>query len=441
MRGLYFLKGYRKAFCTALIIGMTLLLIFTAFSIYEYNRVNQMKQIKATEYFAVFDNVLNNLVYTNINLMKGFAAYIKVNPNLEDAEIYAYLDELLKSQSNLINNVGILKDTTIMWNYPFELNKATIGADLAQVKEQSPSVLSVKQNGKPIFQGPINLLQGGTGFIIRSPIYQDNNQYWGQISIVLKGEQFVEKIKNIESSLNVKAIILSGDQIVYGSESLLDENVHWFKFADELFAWDLGIVINGVNALTYLNVYIFLGIGIILLIVITIASFVMLKSNEIIKHESLHDHLTGLRNRNSLDETMQQLFAAAKRNDHKVGVLLLDLNKFKEINDTFGHTMGDAVLKETATRLNKAARKDEVLFRVGGDEFLLVVPVVQNREILSEIKRRFQSVLSYKFESGGYSIIVTSSIGCAISGDDGNTLDELFLKADRRMYDEKHKVI
>ena len=67
-------------------------------------------------------------------------------------------------------------------------------------------------------------------------------------------------------------------------------------------------------------------------IAITFASFIMLKSNDIIKHESMHDQLTGLRNRNSLDETMQQLFAAAKRNDHKVGVLLLDLNKFKEIN-------------------------------------------------------------------------------------------------------------
>lgn len=441
MRGLYFLKGYRKAFWMSLIVGMTLLLIFTAFSIYEYNRVNQMEQIKATEHFAVFDNALNNLVYTNINLMKGFAAYIKVNPNLEDAKIYAYLNELLKSQSNLINNVGILKDTTIMWNYPYELNKATIGADLSQVKEQSSSVLSVKQNGKSIFQGPINLLQGGTGFIIRSPIYQDNDQYWGQISIVLKGAKFIEKLKNIESSLNVKAIIMSGDQIVYGNKTLLDENVHWFNFEDDLFSWDLGIVINGVNALTYLNVFIFLGIGIVLLFVITIASFVMLRSNEIIKHESLHDQLTELRNRNSLDETMQQIFAAAKRNDHKVGVLLLDLNKFKEINDTFGHTMGDAVLKETALRLKEAARKDEVLFRVGGDEFLLVVPVVENGEILSEIKKRFQSVLSYKFESSGYSIIVTSSIGCAISGDDGNTFDELFIKADRRMYDEKHKVI
>ena len=83
----------------------------------------------------------------------------------------------------------------------------------------------------------------------------------------------------------------------------------------------------------------------------------MLKSNDIIKHESMHDQLTGLRNRNSLDETMQQLFAAAKRNDHKVGVLLLDLNKFKEINDTFGHTVGDSVLRETALRLNEAAKK------------------------------------------------------------------------------------
>lgn len=441
MHNIYFLKGYRKSLGIALIVGMTLLLIFSTFSVYEYNRVNQMEQIKATEHFVVFDNTLNSIVYTNINLMKGFTAYIQTNPDLDDQKIYDYLDELLQSQGDLINNVGILKDTTIMWNYPYELNKTTIGRDLSLVKEQSPYVLSVKLSGKPSFQGPVNLLQGGTGFIVRTPIFQNGQQYWGQISIVLKGEKFIDKIKEIESSLNVKSIIMSGDQIVYGDDVLLDENIHWFKFADSMFDWDLGIVLNGTNSLNYLNVYIFIAIGLILLFAISSATFVMLRSNEIVKHESIHDQLTGLRNRNSLDETMQIFFAGAKRNEHKVGVLLLDLNKFKEINDTYGHTVGDIVLKETATRLNEAARKDEVLFRVGGDEFLLVVPVVDSRETLNTIKKRLHSILSYKLEVGDYSIIVTSSIGYAISGEDGDTFDELFLKADRRMYEEKHKVI
>lgn len=441
MHNIYFLKGYRKSLGIALIVGMTLLLIFSTFSIYEYNRVNQMEQIKATEHFVVFDNAINSIVYTNINLMKGFAAYIQTNPDLDDQKIYDYLDELLQSQGDLINNVGILKDTTIMWNYPYELNKTTIGRDLSLVKEQSPYVLSVKLSGKPSFQGPINLLQGGTGFIIRTPIFQNGQQYWGQISIVLKGEKFLDKIKEIEATLNVKSIIMSGDQIVYGDKALLNEKIHWFKFADNMFDWDLGIVLNGTNKLNYLNVYIFIAIGIILLFAISSATFVTLRSNEIVKHESIHDHLTGLRNRNSLDETMQLFFAGAKRNDHKVGVLLLDLNKFKEINDTYGHSVGDLVLKETASRLKEAARKDEVLFRVGGDEFLLVVPVVENSEVLNTIKKRLQSVLSYKLEVDDYAIIVTSSIGCALSGDDGDTFDELFLKADRRMYEEKNKVI
>jgi diguanylate cyclase (GGDEF) domain len=441
MRNIYLIKGHRKSLGISIVVGIILLFIFLAFSTYEYNRVNQMEQIKATEHFVVFDNALNNLVYTNINLMRGFAAYLQTDSNLEDEDVYDYLDELLKSQGDLINNVGILKDTTIVWNYPYELNKSTIGVDLIGVKGQSAYVSSVKQNGKTTFQGPVNLVQGGIGFIIRTPVYQSGGQYWGQISIVLKGDRFIEEIKQIESSLNVKSIIMSDDQIVYGDKNLLDENIHWFKFADDMFVWDLGIVINNSDTLPYLNVYLFIIIGFFMFIAITFASFIMLKSNDIIKHESMHDQLTGLRNRNSLDETMQQLFAAAKRNDHKVGVLLLDLNKFKEINDTFGHTVGDLVLRETALRLNEAARKDEVLFRVGGDEFLLVVPVVESNDVLKTIKKRFQSVLSYKLEVNGYSVIVTSSIGCAISGDDGDNFDELFLKADRRMYEEKNKVI
>ena len=146
--------------------------------------------------------------------------------------------------------------------------------DLIGVKAQSPYVISVKQNGKPTFQGPVDLLQGGIGFIIRSPIYQNGGQYWGQIGIVLKGDRFIEKIQQIESSLNVKSIIMSDDQIVYGDKNLLDENIHWFKFADDMFVWDLGIVINNSDTLPYLNVYLFIIIGFFLcLFAITSASF------------------------------------------------------------------------------------------------------------------------------------------------------------------------
>ena len=336
---------------------------------------------------------------------------------------------------------GILKDTTIVWNYPEDLNQITIGVDLLTVESQRFFVNNVKENGQVTFHGPVDFLQGGSGFIIRDAIYLEEGQYWGQIAIVFKGERFIEKIREIETFLNVKAIIMSGDELVYGDQALLEKKVHWFRLTDEMFDWDFGIVNNQSDGFHYLYVYMFVVIGVLIFASITSASYIMLKSNDIIKYESMHDQLTGVRNRNSLDESMEQLLAAANRNNHKFAILILDLNKFKDINDTFGHTVGDLVLKETAHRLRSAARKDEILFRVGGDEFLLAVPYIESEEVVNSIKKRFKSISTYKLETKGYSVTVSSSIGYAVLGDDGDTFDQLFLIADKRMYEEKSKVI
>ena len=137
---------------------------------------------------------------------------------------------------------------------------------------------------------------------------------------------------------------------------------------------------------------------------------------------------------------MDQVFAAANRNGHKVGILLIDLNRFKEINDTHGHTTGDEVLKEVALRLQKASRSDEILFRVGGDEFMLVVPVVNGFGVLHAIKNRIQEHLTFIIDVRGYQIKVSASIGCAMYQDDGDNFDILYQVADRRMYDEKHSL-
>lgn len=182
-------------------------------------------------------------------------------------------------------------------------------------------------------------------------------------------------------------------------------------------------------------------VSFIVLLVFSATAFLVVRANEVIKHESIHDHLTGLRNRNSLDETMQQVFAAADRNSHKVGILLIDLNKFKEINDTHGHAAGDEVLKVTAQRLKIAARSSEMIFRVGGDEFLVVVPVIENGDNLQKVIDRLRKHLTFKLEVGGYQITVTASIGSSIYTNDGCDFDTLFQIADKHMYAEKNKSI
>lgn len=435
------LQKHRKAFVLSITIGILLIFIFFLFGLYEANRIERDNRIQATEHFAIFDNKLNKLIYNNMSLLRGFVAYFQTNRELTDAYAYGYLDNLLKDQMDLINNIGILKDTTIIWNYPYEPNKFSIGVDLAKNEMQKGVVLEVKENLTTIFQGPVNLVQGGVGFIIRFPITEADGTYWGQVSIVMKGDAFVNAIKSFEDELDLESIILSNHNIVYGDGELLDEELYWFEFEDDLFVWEVGIRLTEQTINVYYRLIFLVIIGIFAVVVVTTATFLSIRANDIIKHEAAHDHLTGLKNRNSLDETMIQVFAAAERNHHKVGVLLLDLNKFKEINDTFGHAAGDAVLKDVALRMKLAARSDEMIFRVGGDEFLLVVPVVKDSQVLETIKERLRTELTYHLNYNGYPISVTASIGSSAYKDDGDTFDLLFQTADKHMYMEKNKVI
>lgn len=440
MRQLSNVLSHRKAVGIALTIGVLLGVMFFSLAFYENNRINQQETIKATEHFVVLDNKLNTLVYTNIHLLQGFMAYIQTNDELYDGNIYRFLEVLLSSQQEMINNVGIIKDTTIVWNYPYEKNKASIGVDLATVEAQKEVVLKVKNERKTLFQGPVNLIQGGKGFIIRHPVVETDGTYWGQVSIVLKYDAFLSEIAKYEEELNIKAIILSEGNVIYGDSTQIDNDMYWFTFDDETFVWDVGIELLDYNGDVLYRTLLFGFLGIVALLAISIATYVAVRANEKVKHESVHDHLTGLRNRYTLEETMDQVFAAANRNGHKVGILLIDLNHFKEINDTHGHATGDEVLKEVALRLQKASRSDEILFRVGGDEFMLVVPVVNGFGVLHAIKNRIQEHLTFILDVHGYQIKVSASIGCAMYKDDGDNYDILYQVADRRMYDEKHSL-
>ena len=358
----------KKTIILSIITGILMSSIFFIFGYYEVDKADQSIQLEATKRFSVFDNQLNDLLYNNIFSLRGFVAYIHTHDALTDENVYSFLEELLKGHSEIVNNIGILRDTTIIWNYPYEENKQSIGVDLAQNEKQKNQVLTVKQNLKPLFVGPVDLVQGGTGFIIRYPILDPDGSYWGQASIILKADVFMETIGKYDEELGIETILLNGSEVVYGDANLLNEKIYWFELEDDIFVWSVGLKLVDGGNYNNLRIYIMFILGFIVLITITSATYMFIRANDLIRHEALHDHLTGLRNRNSLDETMAQVFAASNRNHYKVGVLLLDLNKFKAINDTYGHAVGDIVLKDAAKKLKQHARSDEMIFRVGGDE-------------------------------------------------------------------------
>nr|WP_284047368.1 EAL domain-containing protein [Pseudomonas aeruginosa] len=159
-----------------------------------------------------------------------------------------------------------------------------------------------------------------------------------------------------------------------------------------------------------------------------------------IQHLSLHDALTGLPNRNKLFQFLERLLAE-KAGKSPVAVLMLDLDRFKPINDSLGHAAGDRMLQEVATRLSACVSQDDTVARMGGDEFTLLLPSQGDREIA--LKRAIQVAelilgrLARPFTLEGREFFVTASIGVALSPQDGAELSLLMKNADTAMYHAK----
>ncbi len=155
------------------------------------------------------------------------------------------------------------------------------------------------------------------------------------------------------------------------------------------------------------------------------------------QHLALHDGLTGLPNRLLLAERLDQNLAGMKRQKTQVGVICIDLDRFKEVNDTLGHAAGDALLIEVANRLEGAVRATDTVARLGGDEFAIVQSDAQQPVDAEVLCRRLLEALAEPYEIDGQKVYTGASIGVAIAPADGEDHDALLKHADVAMYRAK----
>jgi len=154
-------------------------------------------------------------------------------------------------------------------------------------------------------------------------------------------------------------------------------------------------------------------------------------------HEATHDSLTDLPNRILLHDRLQQALSAAQRQKDKVAILIMDLDHFKEINDTLGHFNGDIILKQVATRLQGTIRDLDSVARLGGDEFAVLLPKVYGGQDAVMVAKKMQQALKPSFQISGLNLDVNASIGIAVFPEHGNDLDTLMQRAEVAMYAAK----
>jgi diguanylate cyclase (GGDEF)-like protein len=154
-------------------------------------------------------------------------------------------------------------------------------------------------------------------------------------------------------------------------------------------------------------------------------------------HLAYHDFLTGLPNRLLFRDRLVSALARSKRTKKKAGLIFFDLDRFKNINDTLGHDVGDTVLKLVTQRLQQRIREEDTLARLGGDEFVLIVEEVQDQFAVALVAEKILQSLEPVFSVAGYELSVSASIGATCFPDDAETVEGLMKCADVAMYRSK----
>lgn len=160
----------------------------------------------------------------------------------------------------------------------------------------------------------------------------------------------------------------------------------------------------------------------------------LVQQGELLEYQALHDALTGLPNRTLLNDRLQQALATSGRSKYSLALFMIDLDRFKEVNDTLGHHVGDQLLQKLALRLRSALRESDTVARLGGDEFAVLLPNVEDTEHAIQAAQKILRLLEKPLELEEHTLTASGSIGIAIAPEHGESKDSLMRRADAAMY-------
>ncbi len=271
-------------------------------------------------------------------------------------------------------------------------------------------------------------------------------------------QQFTQEItKNLQQYLHIHTYIIKNHRLftLYKLQNINKKNMAYFILSKDLKYINISDIMNQKFTLISISILIFIFFSSILyyLYFIDYKKFMkqqkkLLEQNvkyktkqlqeqsRTLKYQAEHDPLTNLPNRLLFLDRLKQALKHAKRKNGRVSVLFFDLDRFKEVNDTYGHEIGDKLLQEVTKRLLENRREEDTIARLGGDEFTLLL-INQDEEGILHIVNSIIEKMQKPFYINNLELYTTFSIGISSYPEDGNTYDELLRNADIAMYEAK----
>lgn len=408
---------------------------------------HERQRSEITNRLATIRAKLEGEINSTLHLTRGLIANVTIHPEIDTQEFNQLAGQIVIVGRNILN-IGLARDNVISHMYPLKGNEAAVGLNYEKTPAQWPAVKQAIDAGTTLVAGPVNLVQGGTAFIARTPIFtgEESKRYWGIASIVIdmprlfRSAGIYDNTSDLTLAMRGKdgkgseGEIIFGDATLFANESILQTvsipNGSWQLAAAPNKGW------VGQNR-QVLSLERLTGWSIALLIGLLLGTLQWTRDAH--RHLALHDPLTGLPNRRLLEDRLQQMIARHQREKGQFGVLYIDLDGFKQINDKLGHKTGDALLIESSRRMLDSVRQSDTVARIGGDEFIILADNISREQGIASIYNQLRSQLIGPVKIAAHQVELHASIGSSIYPEDGETLEELLRHSDRKMYEQKQR--
>lgn len=474
-----------KASITFVTITLIIVLQLLLFNYHKAQIARAHADVK--EQLSAHAIALKTVIEEKYSALYGLIAFIhSVGFNADTEVITAYLKDIYsklpETKTLILAPKGVIK-----YIYPFSGNEPLLGTSYLETSPLASveSIIETLESRDIVVDGPRELMQGGHGLVIRKAIYNED-EFEGIATITLDMPSLlkraeVDKLFEQNPTFSIKK--LDGD-IWFGNGSTFESDhiISQLVLQDEV--WVMGVKLSReVLQLIWRNTVFMelLGLFMVFVVAYTLwnqrrfnrhlerlvdrrtkelrkantdllkAEGVLRYRNELLekrteeleaserKYELLAylDSLTGISNRLHFTEHLQLLLSQSEANEKKVALYFLDLNQFKEVNDTLGHPVGDQLLTAVADRVKHSSLQFQHFARTGGDEFILIFDDIEDIEDVQFKAEQILELFSLPFNVNQLEIVVTTSIGISVYPYDGLTPEELMKHADLAMYQAK----
>jgi len=377
-------------------------------------------------------------------LTQGLAALITANQQMDERQ-FARIAQAVMEAEPMIRNIGLAPDNIVRYVYPLEGNDSVIGLNYLNHPRQRQLVLDAIANRHTMVEGPLPLVQGGSGIISRKPVFLQRGgepRYWGFISIVVDADKLFTELQALQPGAVQLAIrgrdgLGADGEVFFGNPEVFAMAPLTMTVTLPHGSWLLAAVPReGWRLALEIPVFIQYG-GYLLALLLGGLIYLTLRSYREATLLARHDPLTGLPNRRLFSERLLQCQEESQRYHRRGALLLLDLDQFKPVNDSHGHHLGDLVLKEVSMRLIRVLRRSDTVSRIGGDEFLVMLPQVSSTRAPKIVAEKLIQSLCQPIEVNGMEIRIGVSIGITLFPLAGLDQAQLIAQADVAMYQAK----